>query len=55
MFEMFSDRGLNVLRLAHRAALQVNYEYIGTEHILLALGEQGDGKGFEALENLGVD
>jgi ATP-dependent Clp protease ATP-binding subunit ClpC len=37
MYERFTDRARNVLRLANQEAERFNHEYIGTEHILLGL------------------
>ncbi|MER7456301.1 Clp protease N-terminal domain-containing protein [Micromonospora sp. NPDC126480] len=42
-----------VLELTFREALRLGHNYIGTEHILLALLEQEDGSG--VLSSLGVD
>ncbi|UNO38857.1 Clp protease N-terminal domain-containing protein [Streptomyces sp. MST-110588] len=42
-----------VLELTFREALRLGHNYVGTEHILLALLEQEDGAG--ALTGLGVD
>ncbi|MFF2326308.1 MULTISPECIES: Clp protease N-terminal domain-containing protein [unclassified Streptomyces] len=41
------------LELTYREALRLGHDYIGTEHILLALLEQEDGRG--VLTGLGVD
>jgi ATP-dependent Clp protease ATP-binding subunit ClpA len=37
-----------------REGLRLGHNYIGTEHMLLALLEQGEGSGFEVLDGLGV-
>jgi ATP-dependent Clp protease ATP-binding subunit ClpA len=39
----FSPRAKKVLELSLREALQLNHNYIGTEHILLALEREGNG------------
>ncbi|WP_414638605.1 Clp protease N-terminal domain-containing protein [Actinophytocola sp.] len=39
----FTPRAKKVLELALREALQLSHNYIGTEHILLALEREGDG------------
>jgi len=39
----FSPRAKKVLELALREALQLSHNYIGTEHILLALEREGEG------------
>ena len=55
----FTPRGKKVLELALREALQLGHNYIGTEHILLGLVREGEGKGTspaaEVLNGLGVD
>jgi ATP-dependent Clp protease ATP-binding subunit ClpA len=54
MFERFTDRARKVMALANREAQRFNHEYIGTEHILLGLVNEGSGVGANALKNLGV-
>ncbi|OKJ93471.1 Clp protease [Streptomyces sp. CB03234] len=49
----FDARAKKVLELTFREALRLGHNYIGTEHILLALLEFEDGKGL--LTGLGVD
>jgi ATP-dependent Clp protease ATP-binding subunit ClpC len=39
----FTKRAKKVLELSLREALQLKHNYIGTEHILLALQREGDG------------
>ena len=39
MYERFTDRARKVMQLANQEAQRFNHEYIGTEHILLGLGE----------------
>ena len=48
----FTPRAKKVLELSLREALQLGHNYIGTEHILLALLEQEDGSG--VLTGLGI-
>jgi ATP-dependent Clp protease ATP-binding subunit ClpC len=45
MFERFTDRARRVVALAQEEARMLNHNYIGTEHILLALIDEGDGVG----------
>ena len=40
MFERFSDRARRVIVLAQEEARMLDHNYIGTEHILLALTTQ---------------
>src|SRR5262249_37233541 len=55
MYERFTDRARKVMQLANQEAQRFNHEYIGTEHILLALVEEGSGTAATALKNLDVD
>ncbi|MBE8524899.1 ATP-dependent Clp protease ATP-binding subunit [Amycolatopsis sp. H6(2020)] len=50
----FSAAAKKTLELTMREGLRLGHNYIGTEHILLALLEQGEGTGFEVLDGLGV-
>ncbi len=49
----FTPRAKKVLELSLREALQLGHNYIGTEHILLALLEEEHGTG--PLSGLGID
>ncbi|WP_112678764.1 Clp protease N-terminal domain-containing protein [Micromonospora saelicesensis] len=49
----YDARGKKALELTFREALRLGHNYIGTEHMLLALLEQEDGTG--VLTNLGLD
>ena len=44
-----------VLLFASEEARSLKHTYIGTEHILLGLLREGDGKGAKVFKNLGVD
>lgn len=50
----FTAAGKKALELTLREGLRLGHNYIGTEHILLALLEQGEGAGYEVLSGLGV-
>jgi ATP-dependent Clp protease ATP-binding subunit ClpC len=54
MFERFTDRARRVVVLAQEEARTLHHDYIGTEHILLALIREGDGVAAQALESLGI-
>ena len=54
MFERFTDRARRVIVLAQEEARKLNHNYIGTEHILLALLYEGEGVAAKALESLGI-
>ena len=43
MFERFTDRARRVVVLAQEEARKLNHNYIGTEHILLGLIQEGEG------------
>lgn len=49
----YDSRARKVLELTFREALKLGHNYVGTEHILLALLELEDGQG--VLSGLGVD
>jgi ATP-dependent Clp protease ATP-binding subunit ClpA len=51
----FSDRVRKVLQMAREEAARLHHEYVGTEHILLALIREGEGIAAAALTNLNVD
>lgn len=55
MYEQFTDRARKVMQLANQEAGRSGCEYIGTEHILLALIRVGSGVATTVLVNLGVD
>ena len=43
MFDRFTDRAKKVMSFARQEAMKFNHEYIGTEHILLGLVQEGSG------------
>ncbi len=55
MFDRFTDRARKVMNLAKQEATRLNHEYIGTEHILLGLIQEGSGVAASVLKNLGID
>jgi hypothetical protein len=52
--ERFTDRARKMMHLASVEAQRFNHEYVGTEHLLLALVGEGGGVAAEVLQNLGV-
>ncbi len=54
MFEMYTDRARRVMVLAEEQARMHSHDWIGTEHILLGLIQEGDGVAVKALESLGI-
>jgi ATP-dependent Clp protease ATP-binding subunit ClpC len=55
MFDRFTDRARKVMGLARQEAQRFNHDYIGTEHILLGLIQEGSGVAADVLKNLDVD
>ena len=55
MWQFFTERGKKVVQLAHREALRLGHDVIGTEHLLLGILAEGEGVAFQSLETLGVD
>src|SRR5438874_1894904 len=55
MYERFTDRARKVMQLANQQAQRFNHEYIGTEHILLGLVQEGAGVAANVLKNLDID
>jgi ATP-dependent Clp protease ATP-binding subunit ClpC len=55
MFERFTDRARKVMGLARQEAQRFNHEYIGTEHLLLGLVQEGSGVAANVLRNMEVD
>jgi ATP-dependent Clp protease ATP-binding subunit ClpC len=54
MFERFTDRARRVVVLAQEEARLLDHDYIGTEHLLLGLIQEGEGVAAAALRELGV-
>ena len=55
MFDRYTDRARKVMGLARQEAQRLNHEYIGTEHVLLGLLQEGSGVAAGVLKNLDVD
>src|SRR5450755_3676260 len=54
VFERFTDRARRVLVLAQEEARLLNHSFIGTEHILLGLIQEGEGVAATTLKSLGI-
>jgi len=50
----FTPRSKKVLELALRESMQLGHNYIGTEHLLLGMMQDGEGVASKVLVNLGV-
>ena len=55
MFQRFSDSARRVVVLAQEEARKINHNYIGTEHLLLGLIQEGEGIAARALESMHVE
>jgi ATP-dependent Clp protease ATP-binding subunit ClpC len=55
MFDRFTDRAKKVMNLARQEAQKFNHEYLGTEHILLGLVQEGSGVAANVLKNMNID
>ena len=55
MFEKFTNRAKQVIKLAKKEAQRLNHNYLGTEHVLLGLLKLGQGIAVNVLRNLGID
>ena len=54
MFERFTDRARRIVVLAQEEARMANHDYIGSEHLLLALIREDGGVAAQALKSLGI-
>ena len=54
MFQRFTDRARRVVVLAQHEARTLDHDYIGTEHILLGLIDEGQGVAATALTSMGI-
>jgi ATP-dependent Clp protease ATP-binding subunit ClpC len=54
MFERFTDRARRVVVFAQDEARGLNHNWIGTEHLLLAVIREGQGVGAKALESMQI-
>ncbi|MEM7175550.1 MAG: ATP-dependent Clp protease ATP-binding subunit [Chlamydiota bacterium] len=55
MFDKFTNRAKQVIKLAKKEAQRLNHNYLGTEHILLGLLKLGQGIAVNVLRNLNID
>jgi len=54
MFDTFTDRARKIIAYSQREAERLGHDYIGSEHLLLGMVEEGTGVAVTALGNLGV-
>ncbi|MHC4469876.1 MAG: ATP-dependent Clp protease ATP-binding subunit [Planctomycetota bacterium] len=55
MFDRFTERARKVMGLARQEAQRFGHDYIGTEHVLLGLVQEGSGVAAQVLKNLDVE
>jgi len=55
MFDKFTNRAKQVIKLAKKEAQRLNHNYLGTEHVLLGLQKLGQGVAVNVLRNLNLD
>ncbi|WP_332310662.1 ATP-dependent Clp protease ATP-binding subunit [Alkalibacter mobilis] len=54
MFGRFTEKAQKVLMLSQEEAKKLNHNYIGSEHLLMGLIQEGEGIAALALKNMGV-
>jgi ATP-dependent Clp protease ATP-binding subunit ClpA len=54
MFRRFTDRARRAVHLAQEQARLLDHNYVGTEHLLLGLLDEGEGVAAKALASLGI-
>ena len=54
VFQRFTDRARRAVVLAQEEARALGHDFIGTEHILLGLIDEGQGTAIAVLESLGI-
>ncbi len=54
MFERFTDRGRKIIILAREEAERHQNDYLGTEHLVLAILREGDGVALAMLKKMGL-
>lgn len=55
MFDKFTNRAKQVIKLAKKEAQRLNHNYLGTEHVLLGLLKLGQGIAVNVLKNMNLD
>ncbi|MBT3394185.1 MAG: ATP-dependent Clp protease ATP-binding subunit [Waddliaceae bacterium] len=55
MFDKFTNRAKQVIKLAKKEAQRLNHNYLGTEHVLLGLLKLGQGVAVNVLRNMSLD
>ena len=55
MFDRFTDRARKVMGLARLESQRFDHDYVGTEHVLLGILEEGSGVAADVMKNLDLD
>ena len=55
MDDNFSSRVKDVITFSKEEALRLGHDFIGTEHLMLGMLRDGEGKGIDILNSLSVD
>ena len=55
MFDKFTNRAKQVIKLAKKEAQRMNHNYLGTEHVLLGLLKLGQGIAVNVLRSMNID
>ena len=54
MFSNFTEKSREALRLAHDAACRMGHRYVGSEHLLMGLINEGSGVAWRTLSDAGI-
>ena len=54
MFDKFTNRAKQVIKLAKKESQRLNHNYLGTEHVLLGLLKLGQGIAVNVLRNMNL-
>ena len=55
MFKRYTEKAKKVVMIAQEEAINLNHDYIGTEHILIGLIKEEEGVASQVLKQLGVN
>ncbi|HOF03588.1 MAG TPA: Clp protease N-terminal domain-containing protein, partial [Atribacterota bacterium] len=55
MFKRYTEKVRKVIMMAQEEAVNLNHNYIGTEHILVGLVKESEGIAGKVLRNLGIE
>jgi len=55
MFKRYSEKAKKAIMIAQEEAMNLNHDYIGTEHILIGLLKEGQGVAAQVLREFGIE